>query len=319
MNSALLMAGALAFEGAFGWPDLLYRRIRHPVVWMGALISFLEQRLNKDRFSHRARYGLGALATLLTLAATGAVAVTLARLIPDTYWGAILEMLIASGLLASRSLYNHVAAIIPPLDDGRLDIAREKVSMIVGRDPSSLDAPAIARAGLESLAENASDGVIAPLFWGALFGITGIAIYKAINTLDSMIGHRTERYGAFGGFAARLDDVANFLPARLTGLLIAIAAWRGAALSAMVRDAPHHRSPNAGWPEAALAGALGVRLSGPRSYGSHMREEPWLNASAPDPGPSEMQRGLTIFVRVVMLSGLLLVIIGGVGACYEWI
>jgi len=308
--TALLMAGALALEAAFGWPDWLYRRIRHPVVWIGALIAALERRLNRPAFSHRARYALGALTSLLTLAATGSAAVALTRLIPETFWGAALEMLIASSLLASRSLYAHVAAIAAPLEAGNLALAREKVSLIVGRDPARLDAPAITRAALESLAENASDGVIAPLFWGAIFGLPGIAVYKAVNTLDSMIGHRTGRYAAFGGFAARLDDAANFIPARLTGLLIAAPAWRRGALSVMLRDAPRHRSPNAGWPEAALAGALGVRLSGPRVYGTQVSDEPWLNAPAPDPRPDQIGAALSGFVHAVSLAGLLLAGIG---------
>lgn len=308
--TALLMAGALAMEAVFGWPDWLYTRIRHPVVWIGALIAALERRLNRPAFSHRARYTLGALTSLLTLGMTGALAAALARLIPDTLWGGALEMLLASSLLASRSLYTHVAAIAAPLQAGNLALAREKVSMIVGRDPSRLDAPAISRAALESLAENASDGVIAPLFWGAIFGLPGIAVYKAVNTLDSMIGHRSERYAAFGGFAARLDDVANFIPARLTGLLIAAPAWRRGALSIMLRDAPRHRSPNAGWPEAAMAGALGVRLSGPRAYDTQVSDEPWLNEGAPDPLPDQICPGLSRFVHAMTVAGIFLAGIG---------
>lgn len=310
MNAALVMAAALAIEAAFGWPDWLYRLVRHPVVWIGSLIRFLEQRLNRAAFSHRARYLLGALVSVLVIAVTAATAFTISRLIPNTLWGAALEALIASSLLASRSLYTHVAAIVAPLKAGDLEGARHHVSMIVGRDPSGLDEPAIARAGLESLAENASDGVIAPLFWGALFGLPGIAAYKAINTLDSMIGHRSDRYAAFGGFAARLDDVANWVPARITGFLIALPAWSRGAVSTMLRDAGKHRSPNAGWPEAAMAGALGVRLSGPRVYGASVSAEPWLNEGAPDPGASEMCLGLSRFVLAVTLSGIILALIG---------
>lgn len=314
MNTALVMAAALALEAAFGWPDWLYRLVRHPVVWIGALTCFLEQHLNRAAFGHRARYLLGALASLLVIAVTAAAAFTVSRLIPDTLWGAALEALIASSLLASRSLYTHVAAIVAPLKAGDLAGARHHVSMIVGRDPSGLGEPAIARAGLESLAENASDGVIAPLFWGALLGLPGIAAYKAINTLDSMIGHRSDRYAAFGGFAARLDDVANWVPARLTGFLIALPAWRRGAVSTMLRDAGKHRSPNAGWPEAAMAGALGVRLSGPRAYGASVSAEPWLNEGAPDPGAAEMCPGLSRFVLAVTLSGIILALIGALGS-----
>jgi adenosylcobinamide-phosphate synthase len=175
--------------------------------------------------------------------------------------------------------------------------------MIVGRDPARLDAAGLARAALESLAENASDGVVAPLFWGALLGLPGIAAYKAINTLDSMIGHRSPRHAAFGRVAARLDDAANLVPARLTGLLIALASGRPrAGLRVMARDARHHRSPNAGWPEAAMAGALGVRLSGPRIYAESVADEPLLNAGARDPAPGDVRRGLAVYLRATALA-----------------
>ncbi len=180
-----------------------------------------------------------------------------------------------------------------PLAAGDIDAARQAVSMIVGRDPARLDEAGIARAAIESLAENTSDGVVAPLFWGALFGLPGIAGYKAINTLDSMIGHRNERHEAFGWAAARIDDVANIIPARLTGLLFALTGpGPRDALLCMVRDARHHRSPNAGWPEAAMAGALGVRLCGPRAYHGELADEPWLNGSARDPAAADISRAL---------------------------
>ncbi|MDO9500590.1 cobalamin biosynthesis protein, partial [Falsiroseomonas sp.] len=156
------------------------------------------------------------------------------------------------------------------------------------------------RAATESLAENASDGIVAPLFWGLLLGLPGIAAYKAINTLDSMIGHRSARHEAFGWASARIDDLANLVPARLTGLLFALTSGRPrAALSCMVRDARHHRSPNAGWPEAAMAGALGIRLSGPRIYGGKVTPEPWLNASAADPSPDDLFRALSVYRRAL--------------------
>lgn len=215
----------------------------------------------------------------------------------------------ASSLLASRSLYEHVAAVATALSAGGLVRARSAVSKIVGRDPARLDASGIARASLESLAENASDGVVAPLFWGAIFGLPGIAIYKAINTLDSMIGHKNERYAAFGGFAARLDDIANLIPARLTGVLFAATSLKGNAFAIMLRDAPRHRSPNAGWPESAMAGGLGVRLSGPRAYGADIADEPWLNSGAGDPDVAAVQRGLRIYIRAMTLCATLLLIL----------
>jgi adenosylcobinamide-phosphate synthase len=173
--------------------------------------------------------------------------------------------------------------------------------MIVGRDPAQLDEAGIARAAIESLAENTSDGVVAPLFWGALLGLPGIAGYKAINTLDSMIGHHSERYEAFGWAAARIDDIVNLVPARLTGLLFALTGPQPRnALLCMIRDARRHRSPNAGWPEAAMAGALGVRLCGPRSYHGELAEEPWLNDSAHDPVAVDVSRALDAYVRAML-------------------
>jgi adenosylcobinamide-phosphate synthase len=180
--------------------------------------------------------------------------------------------------------------------------------MIVGRDPMTLDSAGVARAGLESLGESASDGVVAPVFWGLVFGLPGIAAYKAINTMDSMIGHLSPRHRAFGWAAARLDDVVNLIPARLTAFLFVIAAgrtWRR-ALAVTWADAGHHRSPNAGWPEAALAGALGIRLSGPRVYDGEVTLEPWVNATGRDPSAIEMQQGLRLFVLAMLaLCGIL--------------
>ena len=173
-----------------------------------------------------------------------------------------------------------------------------------------LDSAGVARAAMESLAENTSDGIVAPLFWGAIFGLPGIAAYKAINTLDSMIGHRTPRFQAFGWASARIDDLVNLVPARLTGLVFAlVSSAPRRALSVMWRDAGLHRSPNAGWPEAAMAAGLGVRLSGPRVYDGHVADEPWVNAGTPDPTANDLQRGLALYVRAMfVLAAALLVL-----------
>jgi adenosylcobinamide-phosphate synthase len=203
-----------------------------------------------------------------------------------------------------------VAAVARPLQAGDIAGARVAVAQIVGRDPAILDEAGIARAAIESLAENASDGIVAPVFWGALFGLPGIIGYKAINTLDSMIGHRTERHEAFGWASARIDDLANVVPARLTGLLFALLAPRPLdSMACMIRDARRHRSINAGWPEAAMAGALGVRLSGPRIYHGSIAEEPWLNEAARDPRAADIARGLAIYARaMILLTGCLVML-----------
>jgi adenosylcobinamide-phosphate synthase len=222
----------------------------------------------------------------------------------------VLVGILAWPLVALRSLHDHVAAVANPLLGGDIAAARDAVSRIVGRDPAALDEAGIARAAIESLAENASDGIVAPVFWGALFGLPGILGYKAINTLDSMIGHRSERHEAFGWAAARIDDVANFIPARLTGFLfVLLAPRRSEALSCMKRDARRHRSPNAGWPEAAMAGALGVRLSGPRLYHGSATDEPWLNEGARDPLAADIVEGLTVYRRaMLLLAGVLAIL-----------
>lgn len=306
MSAASLMLAAWAIEALFGWPSWLYRLIRHPVVWLGAGVRGLERLLNRTTWPHRARYVSGAAASLLAISIATGLAFAISLALPDTILGWAVEALLASSLIASRSLYAHVAAVARPLSADDIAAARIAVSQIVGRDPAQLDEAGVARAALESLAENASDGVTAPLFWGALFGLPGLAAYKAVNTLDSMIGHRNDRYGAFGGFAARLDDVANLIPARLTGLAFAAVSGGTSALRTMLRDAGRHRSPNAGWPEAAMAGALGVRLSGPRLYGDRVSDEPWLNAAAPDPTPDTLKRGLNLYLRAMVLLAVLL-------------
>lgn len=257
-------------EVAVGYPAAVFRRIGHPVVWVGALIGALERGMNRGPEPRRRVAGVAALAVVVASAAgAGAMVEVLAT-------GAV-EILVAaclgSSLIAQRSLAGHVRAVADALDDGGPAAGRIAVSLIVGRDPEALDEAGVARAAVESLAENFSDGIVAPVFWMAVAGLPGAAAYKAVNTADSMIGHRNERYRAFGWAAARLDDLVNLPASRLTAVLLVVAAvlMPGAspagAVRAVRRDARRHRSPNAGWAEAAMAGALGFALAGPRSYG----------------------------------------------------
>lgn len=298
MLAAGAMALAMAIDGAVGWPDRLYARIGHPVTWIGAVISALDRRFNRESDSplQRRAAGIAVLVACTGLAAAPAYAVS--RALPEGGAGLLMTALLAWPLIAARALHDHVRAVARPLATGDLPAARRAVAMIVGRDPALLDQAGIARAALESLAENTSDGIVAPVFWGLLLGLPGIAAYKAVNTLDSMIGHKTPRHSDFGWASARFDDLVNLIPARLTGLLFAaLSGAFAAALAAMRKDAARHRSPNAGWPEAAMAGALGRRLSGPRSYGAQMSAEPWVNGTAPDPGPADLDRGLALYRR----------------------
>ena len=293
---------ALALDALIGWPDALYRRVSHPVVWLGALIAALDRRWNRG--GHRVLRGM--LAALVTIAAAGVPAILLTRLLMPLPLGPILLGALAWPQIATRSHYDHVAAVARPLAADDMPGAKAAVAMIVGRDLEDRPEP-IARAALESLAENASDGVVAPILWAAIAGLPGIAAYKAINTLDSMIGHMSPRHALFGRFAAKLDDLVNLPAARLTGLLFIAAGWSRNAWAVMRRDARRHRSPNAGWPEAAMAGALGVRLSGPRSYAGVETPEPWLNEGAPDPAPRDLLAGLRLYRRSMVMLGMTLV------------
>ena len=305
------MLVALAVDAVLGWPDRIYRRIGHPVTWLGAAITWADQHLNldEDAFWLRRLKGLEVCLGVTALAAL--LAQLVVWVLPNGPWGGILTGVFAWPLVAGRSLYDHVLRVAKPLGRGDLQGARAAVAMIVGRDPQGLDSAGVARAALESLAENTSDGVVAPLFWGVLFGLPGIAAYKAINTMDSMIGHMAPRHRAFGWAAARLDDLVNLVPARLTALLFVVVAGvnRKPALQVMIGDAGHHRSPNAGWPEAALAGALAIRLSGPRAYDGIFTSEPWVNEGAPDPGAIDLARGLTLYLAAMLALAALIAMV----------
>jgi adenosylcobinamide-phosphate synthase len=298
------MVVAMAVDALLGWPDALFARIGHPVTWLGRLISFLDRSWNRSVDAPAVRRAAGVAAALIVIGLSAGIGLVVQALLAEG-WGRVLWLgVLAWPLVALRSLYDHVAVVAHPLQAGDIATARAMIARIVGRDPAELDEAGIARAAIESLAENASDGIVAPVFWGALFGLPGIAGYKAINTLDSIIGHRTERHRWFGWAAARIDDIANFIPARLTGLLFVLTAARPSqALSCMVRDANRHRSINAGWPEAAMAGALDVRLSGPRSYQGVVTDEPWLNGGTCDPLAPNIRAGLRLYIRAMLLLG----------------
>nr|WP_321984270.1 adenosylcobinamide-phosphate synthase CbiB [uncultured Lichenicoccus sp.] len=299
--------GGLVIEGILGYPAPLFRLWRHPVVWIGALIGWLDFRLNRDTLPDGRRRLNGALA-LLPIVGVPALLAALAQAMA-LHWltrpvAVLLCGALASSLLAQRSLYSHVRAVADAIEADGLTGGRAAVSHIVGRNPASLDEPAVLRAAIESLAENFSDGVAAPLFWCALLGLPGIAAYKAINTADSMIGHRSTRHQAFGWASARLDDLVNLPASRLAAVWIALAApgripncWR-----IVRRDAGLHRSPNAGWPEAALAASLGIRLAGPRDYASGRIEDPWLGDGEPAATVSDLRRALVLYRRACTIQ-----------------
>ncbi len=299
-SQSLLLALLLALlvDAWIGDPPFLWRRLPHPVVLLGRAVALLEERLWHRR-SGRFR-GLLLVSVLLPPLAVPAALVDSA--VRDLPGGWILLGLLFFPWFAWRGLADHVGAVAAALPRG-VEPAREAVRHLVGRDPERLDPPAIGRAAVESLAENFADGVVAPWFWTLLLGLPGLVLYKAVNTLDSMIGYRDARYREFGFAAARLDDLANWLPARIAALLLILAAGgaAGAALRCVRRDARAHRSPNAGWPEAAVAGALGLRLSGPRSYGGETVREPWIGDGAADPGPAGIVAALGLARRAFLL------------------
>ena len=306
-----LALAALLVDAVTGDPPALYRRVPHPVAVVGRGIGILEARLNDEALSDAHRVVRGALVVLLVVAAAAGVGALVHALASAAPAGAVIEAVAASVLVAYRGLRDHVGEVARGLESGLAD-ARAAVSHLVGRDPASLDGPGVARAAVESLAENFADGVVAPLFWYVLLGFPGLLAYKAINTLDSMIGHRDPRYRHFGRVAARLDDAANWIPARLAAALLAGAALampgasaRG-ALRAAFRDARHHRSVNAGWPEAAMAGALGFALAGPRSYGGRTVEDAWMGDGRRDLGSKDVRAALRHYmVATALLAALL--------------
>lgn len=303
-------AWALLIERFAGYPQPLFDRISHPVVWIGKLIDWLDKQLNLHGFSAQEGRLRGAVAVVILLAAVFIPTYYLSRFLTHWPFGWLAEALLATTLIAQKSLKDHVVAVYDGL--GRsLAEGRQKVSMIVGRDPAQLDEAGVSKAALESLAENASDGIVAPVLWYALLGLPGIAMYKAINTADSMIGHRNEKYQWFGWAAARLDDVVNLPASRLTGYLFAAVepSRFKDIVKVMRRDAPRHQSPNAGWPEAAMAAALGLRFGGPRSYNGEMVDLPYMGDGRDSITRDDIQRGLRVLSRAMwlMFFGLLLV------------
>jgi adenosylcobinamide-phosphate synthase len=292
---------ALIADALIGDPDWLWRRLAHPVAVIGRVVAALDRALNREAWSSARRKGAGMFAILLLTIASLLLGYAIEAMIPRGVAGNIALGLLAATLIAQKSLYQHVAQVHAAFATGGLDAARDAVSLIVGRDPRSLDDGGVSRAAIESCAENFSDGVVAPTLSLALLGLPGLIAYKAINTADSMVGHRSEKYRDFGWAAARLDDLVNLVPARLSGLLLALAAplARGSiasALKTMWHDARHHRSPNAGWPESAMAGALGIKLAGPRRYAEGLVDDPYLNADGCDAAPTDIRRALRMLV-----------------------
>jgi adenosylcobinamide-phosphate synthase len=294
---------ALLIEALVGYPDRLVSAIGHPVSWIGALIARLDAGLNRPDWSSLARRRAGVVSLAIIVVVAAAAGLIVERALLPLPLGMVLAALVAGTLIAQRSLHQHVAAVATALERDGLAAGRAAVAKIVGRDSQALDEAGVARAAIESLAENFSDGIVAPAFWMALAGLPGAAAYKAVNTADSMIGHRTVRHEAFGWAAARLDDLVNLPASRLAALLVVGAAAFGdrvaaaAAWRAVARDASRHRSPNAGYPEAAFAGALGLALAGPRVYGGVMVDDALMGDGRREASAADIRVALALYRR----------------------
>ncbi len=314
MNQIALACVAFFLEGAIGYPSQVYNVIGHPVGWMGKLISFLDEGLNDPEAAPANNRVNGILALGALIVAVGLPAWLIAKVFSALPYGFALNAIVATAFIAQKSLGDHVRNVAEALSQS-LSKARIEVAKIVGRDPSSLDAGGIAKAALESLAENTSDGVVAPIMWFAITGLPGLVIYKAINTADSMIGHKSEKYLAFGWASARLDDLVNLPASRLTGMLFSAAAYAKNAIAAkqawqaMWRDAGKHNSPNAGWPEAAMAGALDLKFGGPRNYAGEILELPTMGNGRAPRGAADIIDGLSLYHNAMALLFVLGVIL----------
>jgi adenosylcobinamide-phosphate synthase len=300
MSVALALL-AMLIELAVGYPQGLTRAIGHPVTWIGRLIGALDRSLNSDATAPGRRRLAGLLALLIVLGVVGLVASIVQHELLRLPLGILIAAILGSTLIAQRSLHRHVADVANALEKNDIEAGRRAVAHIVGRDTAALDEAGVARAAIESLAENFSDGVVAPVLWMAIGGLSGAALYKAINTADSMIGNRTPRFQAFGWAAARLDDLVNLPASRLCALfIIAAAALRHNAVAAPAwravrRDAWRHRSPNAGYPEAAIAGALGLSLAGPRAYGGERVEDAMMGDGRRNANAADIRRALALY------------------------
>ena len=314
MNFCLSMLIALCIDRLFGWPDFLFRRFSHPVVGFGHLISLFESKLNKSIWSSNLRKATGLFSLFFLVAGLASLSFLILLAIPEGPIGILVTSILVWPLIAAKSLSDHVEAVAEPLKLNDVIKARQAVSMIVGRNSNHLDSNDIARASLESLAENTSDGVTAPLFWGVLLGFPGVLIYKFVNTADSMIGYKNERYRDFGWASARFDDLVNYIPARLTSLIYAIISRNTLeVLHVTLRDASHHRSPNAGWPETSVATSIGVKLSGPRIYDGVETNYPWLNKDGRNPTGHDVFSGLKLFDRFLWATTFLLLLCSIIG------
>ena len=301
MEALYILLIGMFLEICFDWPKLIYEKIKHPVVWIGSLIKILDNNFNKKKYTHYKRKVLGFFSLIICLIVSLFFFFLTSMLLRNIFFVEIFYIFIIWAFVCSRSLFSHINQISNDIEENNLYKAKVSLSKVVGRDTHNLRKKQVIRASLESLSESTSDGIVAPIFWYFLLGIPGLIVFKTVNTLDSMIGYKTEKYFSFGYASAKLDDLLNYLPSRLTGLMIVVLSSKPFnTFKIMISNASKLSSPNAGWPEAAFAGALLIRLGGPKTYLGITNNDKWLNEKYGDPTYEKLKEGLRLYKRLIL-------------------
>ena len=309
MENTLILLIGIFLEIFFLWPKSFYKILKHPIVWVGSLIKLIEDIFNKEQFSYNVKIVFGFFALVTCLFVGLVFFIILSKVFKNFMFVEIFYVFIVWSLMCSRSLYVHIKEIADNIKINNLSKAKYSLSKVVGRDTKNLHKKAIIRASLESLSESTSDGVVAPIFWYLLFGIPGLITFKIVNTLDSMIGYKTKKYLAFGYASAKMDDFLNFVPARITGLVFVLLSSKPLnTFRIMIKNATKLNSPNAGWPESAFAGALKIRLGGPKSYSGVSNNDKWLNETNNDPTFEKFEEGLRLYAKSILAIILMLTV-----------
>ncbi len=308
MDNYFLLLTALILEIYLDWPQVFYKYLKHPIIWIGSIIKIFDNLLNKDSYSFNLKKSFGFLTVLITIFLGLIFYELVSKFFENFFLAEIFYIFIIWSFMCTKSLYSHIKEIENNLNDNNLLKAKKSLSKVVGRDTKYLSKNDIIRASLESLSESTSDGIVAPIFWYFIFGIPGLIIFKIVSTLDSMIGYKSKKYQAFGYASAKLDDILNFIPSRLTGLIFVILSSKPKyTFSIMINNANKLSSPNAGWPESAFSGALSIRLGGPKTYSNHSNSDKWLNEECKDPTLKDFQEGLKLYKKTIFLLIIIIV------------
>ncbi len=308
MDNYFLLLTALILEICLDWPQVFYKYLKHPIIWIGSIIKIFDNLLNKDSYSFNLKKSFGILIVLIIVFFGLIFFELLSKFFGNFFFAEIFYIFIIWSFMCTRSLYSHIKQIEKNLNDNNLEKAKKSLSKVVARDTKYLSKKGIIRASLESLSESTSDGIVAPIFWYFIFGIPGLIIFKIVSTLDSMIGYKSKKYLAFGYASAKLDDIFNFIPSRLTGLIFVILSSKPKyTFRIMIKNANRLSSPNAGWPESAFAGALSIRLGGPKTYSNYCNSDKWLNEECKDPTLKNFHEGLELYKKTIFLLFIIIV------------